>query len=242
MLEKIDLSLQIGEDDYNKKLPELQLKLLRLQQKIREHKVPVLIAYEGWDASGKGGSILRITQTLDPRGYRVHPIGPPTDEEKAHHYLWRFWTRMPCAGEFCVFDRSWYGRVLVERVEKFTDKDDWKRAYREILEFERTLVDSGMVVVKFWMHISKDEQLRRFKERESDPFKKWKIGPDDWRNREKWDAYLEAAEDMFNKVSASPAPWHIIPAESKRYARIRTLEIVIESIEDAIKAKKPPAG
>ncbi len=234
MLEKVDLSLEIDKDEYEEKLPELQLKLLRLQQEIKEKRVPVLIAYEGWDASGKGGSILRITQTLDPRGYSVYPIGAPTDLEKSHHYLWRFWTRIPCSGEICIFDRSWYGRVLVERVEKFTDKDDWKRAYREIMDFERTLVDSGMVVVKFWMHVSKEEQLRRFKERESDPFKKWKIGPDDWRNREKWDAYLEAAEDMFDKVSASAAPWHIVAAESKHYARINTIKTVIEAIENRL--------
>jgi len=213
------------------------LKLVKLQQAIRENNVPVLIAYEGWDASGKGGSILRITQRLDARGYRVHPIGPPTDEEKAHHYLWRFWTKTPCAGELCIFDRSWYGRVLVERVEKLTNKDDWHRAYREIMEFERTLVDSGLVIVKFWMQISKDEQLKRFKERESDPFKRWKITPDDWRNREKRKDYLEAAEDMFDKVSESYAPWHIIPAECKRYARIRTIETVIESIEKKLKGK-----
>ena len=237
MLEKADLSLKLDREEYEKKLPGLQLKLLRLQQEIKEKKVPVLIAYEGWDASGKGGSILRITQTLDPRGYSVYPIGAPTDDEKAHHYLWRFWTRVPCSGEMVIFDRSWYGRVLVERVEKFTVQEDWSRAYREIMEFERTLVDSGMVVLKFWMHISKDEQLKRFKERESDPFKKWKITQDDWRNREKWDAYLEAAEDMFDKVSASAAPWHIVPAECKRYARINTIKTVIEAIENRLKDK-----
>lgn len=237
MLEQVDLSLEISKDDYEKKLPELQLKLVRLQQEIRKANIPLLIAYEGWDASGKGGSILRITEKLDPRGYSVHPIGAPTDEEKAHHYLWRFWTRIPCGGEICIFDRSWYGRVLVERVEKFTDKDDWRRAYQEIMDFEQTLVDSEMVVIKFWMHISKEEQLKRFKEREADPFKNWKICPDDWRNREKWDDYLEAAEDMFKKTADSPAPWHVISAENKRYARIATMETVIDSLKKRLKDK-----
>ncbi len=231
MFDKVDLEKTVGKKEYKKELSDLQLRLLHSQFELRKKKVPLVIAYEGWDAAGKGGSILRITQKMDPRGYRVWPIGAPTDEELAHHYLWRFWTRLPAAGEMCIFDRSWYGRVLVERVEKLTDSNDWKRAFDEICAFEKGLVDAGYILVKFWLHISKEEQLKRFEKRESDPFKKWKITEDDWRNREKWDLYYEAAEEMFEKTSKRDAKWHVVSAECKRHARLETARIVLEKIE-----------
>jgi len=235
MLEHVDLSQKISKHEYEQQIPDLQLKLLILQQKIREAAVPVIIMYEGWDAAGKGGSILRITQQMDPRGYQVHPIGPPNEVERQHHYLWRFWMQLPPQGLIAIFDRSWYGRVLVERVEKLCGKDDWRRAYREIREFERTLVGSGYVLVKFWLHISKHEQLRRFEERRDNPFKRWKIGPEDWRNREKWDDYLEAAEEMFTETNIPDCPWQIVAAENKHYARLETARIVAAALEKAVK-------
>lgn len=235
MLEQVDLSLTIDDDKYEKELTELQLKLVRLQPRLRAAQLPVIIMFEGWDAGGKGGSILRITEKLDPRGYHVWPVGAPNEVERQYHYLWRFWTRIPCRGEMAIFDRSWYGRVLVERVEKFAKKEAWKRAYRELRDFENILINDGTVLIKFWMEISKDEQLRRFKEREDDPFKDWKIGPDDWRNREKWDDYVEAAEEMFAETDTPQSPWRLISAEHKHYARIATLRQVVKRLEEAVK-------
>jgi len=235
MLEHIDLSQHLSKHDYEKQIPELQLKLLILQQKVREAGLPVVVMYEGWDAAGKGGSIVRITEKMDPRGYQVHPIGAPNEVERQQHYLWRFWTKLPPKGILAIFDRSWYGRVLVERVEKLCDKDDWKQAYREIRDFERTLIDGGYVLVKFWMHISKAEQLRRFEERRDNPLKRWKIGPDDWRNREKWEEYLEAAEEMFAETDIPQSPWRFIAAEDKHFARIETARIVVEAMEKAVR-------
>jgi polyphosphate kinase 2 (PPK2 family) len=237
MLDKIDLSIKLCEKDYNSQLPDIQLRLVRLQQQIHQAQIPVIIMYEGWDASGKGGSIMRITEKIDPRGYHVWPIGVPTDIELAHHYLWRFWTRMPAKGEIAIFDRSWYGRVLVERVDKLTPPDLWERAYSEINNFEKTLVENGAVMIKFWMHISKDEQLKRFKEREADPYKFWKITPDDWDDRAKWDEYVVAAEEMFKNTDTHHSPWHIIAAECKRYARVETCKIVAARLQKALDAK-----
>jgi polyphosphate kinase 2 (PPK2 family) len=231
MLKEIDLSLRLDHDKYEKDLLLDQLRLVHLQQPLRKAGIPVVIMYEGWDAAGKGGSIMRITEKIDPRGYHVWPIAAPSEVELAHQYLWRFWTRLPARGEMAIFDRSWYGRVLVERVEKFCAKDAWQRAYREIRDFERALTDDGAVLIKFWLHISKDEQMKRFKERENDPFKKWKICPDDYRNRDKWDDYVAAAEDMFRETDCPNAPWHIIPAEDKHYARVQTTKIVADRLE-----------
>jgi polyphosphate kinase 2 (PPK2 family) len=234
MLESVDLSLKLDKETYAKELDAQQFRLLRLEQKMRKAGLPVIVLYEGWDASGKGGSILRITQKLDPRGVRVWPIAAPTELELRYPYLWRFWTRLPARGELAIFDRSWYGRVLVERVEKYAKKVAWQRAYDEIRHFERLLTDDGTVLIKFWMHISKDEQMRRFKEREANPFKSWKIGPEDWRNREKWDKYVEAAEEMFRETHTDNAPWHLIAAENKPYARVTTVRIVADAIEQAL--------
>ncbi len=237
MLEKIDLSVKIPHDAYEALISKTQLRLLNLQVKMREKGIPMVVIYEGWDASGKGGSIMRIVEQLDPRGYRVIPIGAPTETERCHHYLWRFWINLPGCGQLAIFDRSWYGRVLVERVEKYATKAEWRRAYREIREFERMLIDGGCPLVKFWLHISQDEQLRRFKERENNPYKRWKIGPDDWRNREKWDDYAAAAEEMFAETDTPESPWHLIPADSKHYARVETARIVADTLEAAVKQR-----
>lgn len=239
MLEKIDLSLTMSKKESDRRLKALQLKLLLLQQQIRQAGIPILILYEGWDASGKGGSILRITQKLDPRAVRVWPIGVPTQIELSHPYLWRFWSKIPPKGEIDILDRSWYGRVLVERVENLTKPAEWKRAYREICDFEQYLVNNGVLLIKFWMHISKDEQLKRFKQREEDPYKTWKITPDDWRNREKWDDYYKAAEEMFKKTNTKDCPWDIISAECKYYARVETAQIVADRMKKALDRQEP---
>lgn len=237
MLEHVDLTLTLDREEYEKQLLEAQLRLVRAQPRLRKEGIPVAVMYEGLDASGKGGSILRITEKMDPRGYTVWPVGAPTDIEKQYHYLWRFWTRLPARGHLTIFDRSWYGRVLVERVEKLARPDEWRRTYEEIRDFERCVVDNGTVLVKFWMHISSQEQLNRFRKRESDPFKQWKIGPDDWRNRERWDDYLAAAEDMFAETDTDFAPWRIIPAECKRYARVDTARILADAMESALQKR-----
>jgi polyphosphate kinase 2 (PPK2 family) len=191
----------------------------------------MVVAFEGWDAAGKGGNIRRIARKLDPRLYSVEPVGVPNDLEKNHHYLWRFYREIPEAGHIAIFDRSWYGRVLVERVEGFSTEEQWKRAYNEINEFEETLADFGTIIVKFWLHIDESEQLRRFKERENTSYKQWKITPDDWRNREKWGEYSEAVDEMLLKTHTAHAPWTIVEANDKRYARLKSLKTLVETIE-----------
>jgi polyphosphate kinase 2 (PPK2 family) len=223
----------VDKKTYEKELAALQLELLGAELRQRERGGSVLIAFEGWDASGKGGAIKRLTEKLDPRGFQVWSISAPTDQEKQHHYLWRFWTRQPGRGRWAVFDRTWYGRVLVERVEGFAKKKEWSRAYREINEFERQLVDDGVVLVKLFLAITKDEQLQRFKERENDPYKRWKIGPEDWRNREHWGAYVEAAEQMFLETSTERAPWTVIGANRKWHARLAVLRTVLKAMRSA---------
>ena len=197
-------------------------------------KDPVVIAYEGWDAAGKGGNIKRIAGALDPRGYEVHPIASPEPHEKARHYLWRFWTRLPKTGHIAIFDRTWYGRVMVERLEGFCSTNDWQRAYNEINEFEKELSQWGAVIIKFWVQIDKDTQLERFTERQNTPEKQWKITDEDWRNRDKWDQYEEAVNEMLQKTSTEYAPWHILESVDKKYARIKALKIVIAELEKAL--------
>ena len=224
--------------EYDDHLNRLQLELLRLQTRLRDASGPkgrsVALVFEGLDAAGKGGAIRRLTGRLDPRGYRVHPIGPPTEEEQAHHYLWRFAQRMPRRCELVIFDRSWYGRVLVERVEKLCPRTAWQRAFGEIAAFERMHADDGCVIVKFWLHVSKQEQLRRFREREKDPFKEYKIGASDWRSRKQWRAYVEAAEEMLERTHARHAPWHVIPGDDKHHARIAVLHAVVDRLEKSL--------
>lgn len=233
ILDRVDLSKSISREEYERQLVTLHQKLYELEHRCYLKKVPVVIVYEGWDAAGKGGTIKRLTRALDPRGYEVVPVGPPTTEEKAHHYLWRFWRRIPKTGHITVFDRSWYGRVLVERVEGFCTQEEWERAYREINEFERQLADFGTIIIKFWLHIDPDEQLRRFQSRQSDPQKQWKITEEDWRNRAKWKHYELAVIEMLEKTSTLYAPWTILEANCKLFARIKSLQVVIERLENA---------
>ncbi len=229
-LKKIDLSADMPAEEYDSELERYQKILRDLEHEVYVKRIGVIILYQGWDAAGKGGNIRRLVARLDPRGYEVIPVGPPGDEEKRHHYLWRFYMRLPKAGHIAIFDRSWYGRVLVERVEGLCSDSEWRRAYREINEMERHITSSPAVLVKFWLHIDRDEQLRRFKDRENTPHKHWKITGDDYRNREKWDAYYEAVEEMLARTSTRYAPWTVVASNSKRYARIKTLETVCESI------------
>jgi AMP-polyphosphate phosphotransferase len=223
----------IDEGDYKQKLKEHQLKILKLQRRLSETKHSLVILFEGPDAAGKGGAIKRLTERLDPRLIRVYSVIKPTAEEYQHHYLWRFWNKLPPYGQTAILDRSWYGRVLVERVEEFATEAEWKRAYREINEFERVLADDNAIIIKIYLHISKDEQLTRFKRREADPYKHWKISDEDWRNRKKWNEHNEAAEDMFEKTSTDIAPWHVVPANYKWFARLKVAKIVADRLEKA---------
>ncbi|MFC0558183.1 polyphosphate kinase 2 family protein [Halalkalibacter alkalisediminis] len=219
---------------YKKTLKMKQLQLIRLQRKLYEQNIPVILIFEGWDAAGKGGTIKRITERLDPRGYSVHGISAPDKHELNYHYMRRFWKVLPKKGEICIFDRSWYGRVLVERVESLATIEEWTRAYDEINHTEKMLADDGHIIIKFWLDISKEEQLSRFKARESDPFKSWKLTDEDWRNREKWDLYEEAVEQLINQTNSASAKWHIINSNDKQSARIAVLDKLIEEFEKQV--------
>ncbi|HEY2342597.1 MAG TPA: UDP-galactose-lipid carrier transferase [Chthoniobacteraceae bacterium] len=222
---------QIEEDEYKRKLKDAQLKLLTYQRALSETKLSLTILFEGPDAAGKGGAIKRVVERLDPRLLRVHSVIKPTQEEYQHHYLWRFWKKLPPYGQTAILDRSWYGRVLVERVEGFATEKEWKRAYQEINEFERLLMDDRAIVIKIYLHISKDEQLHRFKRREDDPYKHWKISDEDWRNRRKWSEHNEAAEDMFERTSTEESPWLVIAANYKWYARVKVVRAIVDALE-----------
>ena len=230
-LQDIDLNRTLSEETYKEQLKKQQAKLSVLHNKIYKKRIPVIVAYEGWDAAGKGGNIRRVAAALDPRGYEAIPIAAPTKDELAHHYLWRFWTRLPKTGHIAIFDRTWYGRVMVERLEGFCASEEWHRAYQEINEFEKELYDWGAVIVKFWLHIDQDEQLRRFTERQNTPEKQWKITEEDWRNREKWPQYEVAVNDMLRYTSTDFAPWNIIESNDKKFARIKALRTLIHAIE-----------
>lgn len=230
-LSDVDLSVELGRVAYQRKRSKYQKALQALGRPVFENKRPVVIVFEGWDAAGKGGAIRNAMAPLDPRGYRVHPIGPPEGEDARRHYLYRFWRRLPEAGQVAVFDRSWYGRVLVERVEGFATEEEWRRAYQEIREFEQQMVDFGTILFKFWMHLSPEEQLRRFKAREQDARKQWKLTDEDWRNREKWDAYLEALTEMIDETHTPYAPWTIIEGDSKQWARIKVLRTLVTGLQ-----------
>jgi AMP-polyphosphate phosphotransferase len=235
ILSSIDLSKSLDKDQYHLKLQQYQKKIRDLEHEIYKRRIPVIIAYEGWDAAGKGGNIKRLTENLDPRGYAVIPISSPTPHELSHHYLWRFWKEVPKAGHITIFDRTWYGRVLVERIEGYCSDEEWKRAYKEINEMEKQFVNFGMVVVKFWLHISSDEQLQRFRTRQNTPEKQWKITDEDWRNREKWQQYEEAIDEMLVRTDTTYAPWTIIESNDKRYARIKALKTVIDALDERLK-------
>ena len=233
LLSEVALDKSLTDEEYKERLDELQAELHDLHNKLYRKKIPVVIAYEGWDAAGKGGNIKRITGALDPRGYTVHPIASPEPHDKARHYLWRFWNRLPKTGHIAIFDRTWYGRVMVERLEGFCSENDWQRAYNEMNEFEKELADWGAVVIKFWVQIDNQTQLDRFTDRQNTPEKQWKITDEDWRNRDKWDLYEDAVNEMLQKTSTTYAPWYILESVDKKYARIKALEIVIDSIKKA---------
>jgi AMP-polyphosphate phosphotransferase len=230
ILSQVNLNLTLTDEEYMRQLVHYQVALGQLGYQVYLQKRPVVMVFEGWDAAGKGGAIKRLTERLDPRGYAVYPIAAPAGEDKTHHYLYRFWRRLPERGQIAVFDRSWYGRVMVERIEGFCSEAEWKRAYREINQFERQLSDFGTILFKFWLHIGRDQQLFRFEERAGTPYKAWKLTDEDWRNREKWDLYEAAVEEMLLKTSTLTAPWTIVEGTDKRWARIKVLRTVVESL------------
>jgi polyphosphate kinase 2 (PPK2 family) len=239
-LDKVDLRLKLTKAEELERLVEAQRRLLHLRLVTaglvgdQTPGPPICVVMEGWDAAGKGGAIKRLLAPLDVRHYRVAYFSKPTSAEKAHTFLWRFYPALPGVGEMTVFDRSWYGRVLVERVEGFATVDEWRRAYGEIVEFERSLTSEGMVMVKLWMHISHDEQARRFEDRRLDPLRAWKLGSEDWRNREKRPDYEAAVTEMLARTHTDLAPWEVIPAENKRYARVKVIETVVARLEEGL--------
>ena len=240
-LAELDLGLKLNREQEAAELAVAQERLLELRlalggQLDPEHTLgpPLCVVFEGWDAAGKGGAIKRLVGPLDPRHVRVTQFAAPTFDEKRHHFLWRFWKVLPGWGGMAVFDRSWYGRVLVERVEGFATEEQWRRAYREIVDFERTLADEGMIMVKFWLHLSPEEQLKRFEARQHDPLKKWKLTEEDWRNRAKRGAYEAAVEEMIERTDHAAGPWTLIEADNKRWARVKVVESVVASIEKGL--------
>jgi AMP-polyphosphate phosphotransferase len=242
-LDDVDLSLSLDKKEERKQLEKAQERLTQLRLTLGgqlgsgELGPPVVIVFEGWDASGKGGTIKRLVAPLDPRHVRVCQFAAPTSDEKRHHFLWRFFPKLPGWGGMTVFDRSWYGRVLVERVEGFASEEEWTRAYGEIRDFERSLAAEGTIIIKLWMHISSEEQLERFEKRRDDPLKSWKLTDEDWVNREKRPAYEEAVEQMLDETDVPEAPWTVIPGESKRYGRVAVVETVIGRIEEGLAAQ-----
>jgi AMP-polyphosphate phosphotransferase len=250
-LDDLDLRLRLSRAEEAERLAAAQTRLTWLRLSLGGQVgsslrlgPPLCVVFEGWDASGKGGCIRRLVAPLDPRHVRVASFAAPTYDEKRHHYLWRFWPQLPGWGGMAVLDRSWYGRVLVERVEGFATEDQWRRAYQEICEFERTLVDDGTILVKFWLHLSEGEQLRRFERRRTDPLKQWKLTDEDWRNRDKRQEYEDAVEDMLDRTDTSYAPWSLVEGDSKRWARVKVVETVIAAVEDGMRTRGfevPPA-
>ncbi len=233
-LSDADLSRKLGKKDYFEQLIELQAMLARIQQAFLFHGLKGVIVFEGWDAAGKGGAIRRISQALDPRSFKVWPIGAPRNYYLNRHYLLRFWERLPPQGAISAFDRSWYGRVLVERIEKLTPEDRWRAGYREINDFERMLVDDDTRIVKLFFHISADEQMERFTERLRNPLKRWKLTYEDFRNRERWAETETAVDEMLARTSTEIAPWHVIPANNKKYARIAAMKSIVTQFSDGV--------
>lgn len=240
LLDQLDLSLSLPQDQYKKEIKSLQAELNELAWQAYNKRRSTILVFEGMDAGGKGGAIRRITSAIDARLYRAIPVAAPTDEEKAHHYLWRFWRHVPRAGYITIYDRSWYGRVLVERVEGFASDAEWRRAYSEINRFEEQLVDNGVILLKFWLHISQEEQLRRFKDREAVPYKRHKITDEDWRNREKWPKYREAVNEMVVRTSTKYASWTLVEGDDKPYARVKVLRTICETLKLALKTDQVP--
>lgn len=234
VLSSLDLSKRLDEDAYGTELERLRGELNRLHRGVRDRGRSTLVVLEGWDAAGKGGAIRRVVSALDASWVRVHPFAAPSDEEAAHHHLWRFWRKLPRAGEMALFDRSWYGRVLVERVEGYAAEHAWRRAYAEINHFEQQVVAHGTVLVKFWVHIGPEEQLRRFRRREETPHKRWKLTEEDWRNRKRWPEYEQAVHDMVERTSTPEAPWTLVEGDDKRYARIRVMQTICDRVEASL--------
>lgn len=238
VLSKIDPNKEMTKSEYKKKLEKYQKKLALLQIEMYKAQIPAVIGFEGWDAGGKGGAIRRLTAAMDPLGYSVHPVASPNAVERQFHYLWRFWIHLPQPGSIAIFDRTWYGRVMVERLEGFAKPHEWARAYDEIKDMEEQWAEHGIAIAKFWIHIDKDEQLRRFTERQNDPHKQWKITDEDWRNREKWDAYEEAVNEMLMRTDTSFAPWTVVEGNNKYYARVKVLKTVVDLFEKKLAEKK----
>jgi polyphosphate:AMP phosphotransferase len=238
LLGSLDLDKRLSKEDYNEQLVAEQARLATLMRDKRMRRHALVAVFEGNDAAGKGGAVRRVAAALDPRQYNIVPIGAPSQDEKAQPYLWRFWRQIPARGKFTIFDRSWYGRVLVERIEGFCTQADWMRAYGEINDFEEQLSQAGVVVVKFWLSIDEQTQLQRFKEREAIPFKRFKITEDDWRNREKWGLYRDAVGDMVDRTSTEIAPWTLVEANDKRWARVKVLRTLGDALEAAFKRDK----
>ncbi len=228
MLSTLNMKRRLEREEYVRQLTRRQVQLRELGWQVYQQKRPVVIVFEGWDAAGKGGAIKRVTEKMDPRGYVVYPISAPQGEDKTRHYLYRFWRRLPEKGQIAIFDRSWYGRVLVERVEGFCTEEAWKRAYKEINSFERQMRDFGAVVGKFWIHITREEQLRRFEERKQTGYKAWKLTDEDWRNRGKWGAYEEAVNEMLLKTGTRTAPWTPVEGNDKHWARVKILSTLVD--------------
>jgi len=235
VLDNLDLTQKLSDDAFAKSFAELQGRLNLLQRRAGKRGVSTILVFEGWDAAGKGGAIRRVTGSLDARDYQVIPIAAPTDEERAHHYLWRFWRHLSRAGRITIFDRSWYGRVLVERVEGFATQAEYMRGYGEIDHFEEQLVTHGILLLKFWIHISKDEQLRRFRDRSETSYKRWKITDEDWRNRKRWPDYTAAVNEMVERTSTKIAPWTLVEGNDKNFARIKVLETVADRLSERLK-------
>jgi len=240
VFDRLDLKLRLKRSVYERELKGLQNRLHLLGYQVYLKRRPVVIVFEGPDAAGKGGAIKRLTQNLDPRGYVVWPIGAPHGDDRERHYLYRFWRRLPEDGQIGIFDRSWYGRVLVERVEGYAAPEAWARAYSEINQFEQQLLDHGTTVIKLWVHISKEEQLKRFRERERIHYKSWKLTGEDWRNRGKWEEHLQAADEMILKTSTHRAPWVIVEANDKLYARVKVLRTVEQALREGLANGRRP--
>lgn len=238
ILQALNMDQALKKRDYNTRLLEGRARINRLYREAKDADMSTVCVFEGWDAAGKGGTIRRLTASMDARDYKVIPIAAPTDEEKSHHYLWRFWRHLSRAGRVTIYDRSWYGRVLVERVEGFAGTDEWMRAYGEINDFEEQLVDFGMVLCKFWFHITPDEQLARFERRKDIPWKSWKLTDEDWRNRDKWGDYEHAVSDMIERTSTRKAPWTLVEANDKKFARIKAMDTVANRLEAALAARR----
>lgn len=236
MLEKLDLSQKTDKKTYKRMMPELSNRLFNVEKASWDAGIPVIILFEGWDAAGKGTSIQKLTAPLDPRGFKLYPIRAARTYEKKHPWLWRFWLKLPARGEWAIFDRSWYGRVMVERVEELIPESEWRRAYRDIVDFERTLADDGNVIIKFFLHISKKEQKKRFKKLSKDPLQAWHVSAEDWEHHRRYDDWLLAYEEAFERTESEWGPWTIVEATDRRFTRIKIYETVINTLEEHLKA------